>query len=114
MRISDWSSDVCSSDLVDGVIGNSEKLRPESYAGAGGPRVDVGDIMSAAETAHHLVTGFEDRARAFVQVQNGCDHEIGRASCREKVCPYGYISVVAVSIKQKKKNLSYTHDTIHK
>lgn len=69
---------------VDGVIGNSEKLRPESYAGAGGPRVDVGDIMSATETAHHLVTGFEDRARAFVQVQNGCDHR-----CTFCIIPYG-------------------------
>ncbi|MGH6618277.1 MAG: tRNA (N(6)-L-threonylcarbamoyladenosine(37)-C(2))-methylthiotransferase MtaB [Alphaproteobacteria bacterium] len=69
---------------VDSVIGNGEKLRPESYAGAGGPRVEVGDIMAAEETAHHLVTGFEDRARAFVQVQNGCDHR-----CTFCIIPYG-------------------------
>ena len=69
---------------VDSVIGNGEKLRPESYAGAGGPRIDVGDIMAVEETAHHLITGFEDRARAFVQVQNGCDHR-----CTFCIIPYG-------------------------
>ncbi|MPY73366.1 MAG: tRNA (N(6)-L-threonylcarbamoyladenosine(37)-C(2))-methylthiotransferase MtaB [Alphaproteobacteria bacterium] len=69
---------------VDSVIGNGEKLRPESYAGAGGPRVDVGNIMATEETAHHLITGFEDRARAFVQVQNGCDHR-----CTFCIIPYG-------------------------
>jgi len=74
---------------VDRVIGNGEKLRPESYAQtANSLRVDVGDIMEAHEaideTAHHLITGFDDRARAFVQVQNGCDHR-----CTFCIIPYG-------------------------
>src|SRR5260370_41841953 len=47
-------------------------------------KIKVNDIMAVRETAAHLVDGFEDRARAFVQVQNGCDH-------RSTVCiiPYG-------------------------
>jgi threonylcarbamoyladenosine tRNA methylthiotransferase MtaB len=69
---------------VDTVIGNAEKLRPESYASAGRTGVHVDDIMSVEETAHHLITGFEDRARAFVQVQNGCDHR-----CTFCIIPYG-------------------------
>jgi threonylcarbamoyladenosine tRNA methylthiotransferase MtaB len=72
---------------VDRVIGNAEKLRAESYTDAAAERVDVGDIMdaeAAAETASHLITGFDDRARAFVQVQNGCDHR-----CTFCVIPYG-------------------------
>ena len=72
---------------VDRVIGNGEKLRPESYAPDGTARVQVDDVMAAeavAETAQHLITGFEDRARAFVQVQNGCDHR-----CTFCIIPYG-------------------------
>ena len=69
---------------VDQVLGNAEKLRPESYADPGGERVRVNDIMAVRETAAHLVTGFAGRARAFVQVQNGCDHR-----CTFCVIPYG-------------------------
>ena len=69
---------------VDTVIGNAEKLRPESYRSSTDARVHVDDIMAVEETAHHLITGFEDRARAFVQVQNGCDHR-----CTFCIIPYG-------------------------
>ncbi len=69
---------------VDRVLGNAEKLRRESFAAATGERVRVNDIMSVRETAHQLVTGFAGRARAFVQVQNGCDHR-----CTFCVIPYG-------------------------
>ena len=69
---------------VDRVIGNSEKLQPESYADGLSDRVAVDDIMTVRDTAHHLITGFDDRARAFVQVQNGCDHR-----CTFCVIPYG-------------------------
>jgi threonylcarbamoyladenosine tRNA methylthiotransferase MtaB len=67
---------------VDRVLGNLEKLRPESWAAdaIGG----VSDIMSARETAAHLVTEFAGRARAFVQVQQGCDHR-----CTFCVIPFG-------------------------
>jgi threonylcarbamoyladenosine tRNA methylthiotransferase MtaB len=71
---------------VDRVIGNAEKMRPESWApdfGAG-ERVRVDDIMAIRETALHLADGFDGRARAFVQVQNGCDHR-----CTFCIIPYG-------------------------
>jgi threonylcarbamoyladenosine tRNA methylthiotransferase MtaB len=61
-------------DEVDQVLGNAEKLRAASYREAAARPVLVDDIMTARETAHHLVAGFEGRARAFVQVQQGCDH----------------------------------------
>jgi threonylcarbamoyladenosine tRNA methylthiotransferase MtaB len=67
---------------VDRVLGNVEKLQAESWApGAAG---SVSDIMSARETAAHLVTEFAGRARAFVQVQQGCDHR-----CTFCVIPFG-------------------------
>lgn len=67
---------------VDHVIGNIEKMRGETFAllarsGDGDyrqPREQVGDIMTARETAHHLISGFGLRARAFVEIQQGCDH----------------------------------------
>ena len=59
---------------VDRVIGNREKLTIEGYAPDAGARAMVGDIMAVRETAGHLIAGYEGRARAFVQVQNGCDH----------------------------------------
>jgi len=72
---------------VDGVLGNAEKLRADSFralAIAGGERVSVGDIMSVTEISPHLVDGLEGRARAFVQVQTGCDHR-----CTFCIIPYG-------------------------
>ncbi len=68
---------------VDLVLGNAEKLKPESYRGDG-TRVAVGDIMTLKETAAHLVDGFENRARAFIEVQQGCDHR-----CTFCVIPFG-------------------------
>jgi len=60
---------------VDHVIGNEEKLKAETFAGLNGhPEVRVADIMTVRETASHLVKGFDGRARAFVQIQQGCDH----------------------------------------
>jgi len=69
---------------VDLVLGNDAKAAPGAYAGADGPRVRVNDIFSLRETAHHLVDGLKDRARAYVEVQNGCDHR-----CTFCVIPYG-------------------------
>jgi threonylcarbamoyladenosine tRNA methylthiotransferase MtaB len=74
---------------VDRVLGNDDKMRPESWTAAtlsaeGAERVWVNDIMSVEETAGHLIQGFEDRARAFIQVQNGCDHR-----CTFCIIPYG-------------------------
>jgi threonylcarbamoyladenosine tRNA methylthiotransferase MtaB len=59
---------------VDQVLGNMEKLDPVSFGVASNEKILVNDIMSVTETAGHLIDGLEGRARAFVQVQNGCDH----------------------------------------
>ena len=81
---------------VGRVIGNEEKLDAKSWHatrdvlatpafGIGREeKVAVNDIMSVTETAAHLVDGLEGRARAFVQVQNGCDHR-----CTFCIIPYG-------------------------
>jgi threonylcarbamoyladenosine tRNA methylthiotransferase MtaB len=70
---------------VDLVLGNAEKSQAGAYApAADGSRVRVNDIMSVRETAGHLIDGLKDRARAFVEVQNGCDHR-----CTFCVIPYG-------------------------
>ncbi|MDE0386096.1 MAG: tRNA (N(6)-L-threonylcarbamoyladenosine(37)-C(2))-methylthiotransferase MtaB [Defluviicoccus sp.] len=58
---------------VDRVLGNREKLSASSYA-AHAPQRAVGDIMAAREGAAHLIDGIEGRVRAFVQIQQGCDH----------------------------------------
>ena len=75
---------------VDKVVGNSEKMRPETWAGMAADfigeteKVMVDDIMSVRETASHLIDGFGTRSRAYVQVQNGCDHR-----CTFCIIPYG-------------------------
>jgi threonylcarbamoyladenosine tRNA methylthiotransferase MtaB len=70
---------------VDRVIGNREKLEAASYFGLDTvERVRVNDIMSVKETASQFVDSFEGRARAFLQVQNGCDHR-----CTFCIIPYG-------------------------
>ena len=61
-------------DEVDQVLGNAEKLRAESYRAKAATPILVDDVMTARESAHHLVAGFDGRARAFVQIQQGCDH----------------------------------------
>ncbi|WP_417458838.1 tRNA (N(6)-L-threonylcarbamoyladenosine(37)-C(2))-methylthiotransferase MtaB [Kordiimonas sp.] len=74
------------------VIGNQEKLEAKSFVGLGragldlsnAPRVQVNDIFSVKETAGHLIDGFGERARAFVQIQNGCNHR-----CTFCIIPYG-------------------------
>jgi threonylcarbamoyladenosine tRNA methylthiotransferase MtaB len=59
---------------VNRVLGNEHKMKRESFAPDTNERVRVTDIMEVRETAEHLVEGFDGRARAFVQVQQGCDH----------------------------------------
>ena len=69
---------------VDQIIGNDLKLKAESWGLEGAERVKVNDIMSVKETAGHLIEGIEGQARAFIQVQNGCDHR-----CTFCIIPYG-------------------------
>jgi len=75
---------------VDLVIGNTEKMQPETWQSMAADfvgdteKVQVDDIMSVTETAGHLIDGFGTRSRAYVQVQNGCDHR-----CTFCIIPYG-------------------------
>ena len=75
---------------VTRVIGNHEKMQAETWVGLQAPdligvteKVQVDDIMSVRETAGHLIDGF-GRHRAYVQVQNGCDHR-----CTFCIIPFG-------------------------
>jgi threonylcarbamoyladenosine tRNA methylthiotransferase MtaB len=76
---------------ADRVLGNTEKLSGAAWAQtraafglADAPKAIVNDIMAVKETAAHLIEGFSDHTRAFVQVQNGCDHR-----CTFCIIPYG-------------------------
>jgi threonylcarbamoyladenosine tRNA methylthiotransferase MtaB len=73
---------------VDLVLGNTEKLQADSYVpdfGVGREaRPKVNDIMSVREAAGHMIDGFGERARAFIEVQNGCDHR-----CTFCIIPFG-------------------------
>ena len=68
---------------VDRVIGNEEKLDPRSWA-ADSRRIAVGDIMAVKRHAVHTVDSIEGHTRAFLQVQNGCDHR-----CTFCIIPFG-------------------------
>ncbi|MSO91853.1 MAG: tRNA (N(6)-L-threonylcarbamoyladenosine(37)-C(2))-methylthiotransferase MtaB [Rhodospirillales bacterium] len=62
---------------VDRVVGNLEKLDPDRLLGIGASaeaKIQVADIMTVRTTAGHLIQGFDGRTRAFVEVQQGCDH----------------------------------------
>lgn len=75
---------------VDVVLGNTEKMQPDIWRSLGSEfigqteTVRVDDIMSVTETAGHLIDGFGSRSRAYVQVQNGCDHR-----CTFCIIPFG-------------------------
>lgn len=74
---------------VDLVLGNDEKLkqenwRPRDFGIGETQRIVVNDIMAVRETALHMIDGLTDRTRAFVQVQNGCDHR-----CTFCIIPFG-------------------------
>lgn len=72
---------------VGQILGNEEKLSVQSYQDFGiskNEKVAVNDIMSVKKTAPQLIDGYEERSRAFVQVQNGCDHR-----CTFCIIPYG-------------------------
>ncbi len=75
---------------VDVVIGNTEKMQGATWSGLAADFIgesealQVDDIMSVTETAGHLIDGFGTRSRAYVQVQNGCDHR-----CTFCIIPFG-------------------------
>jgi len=75
---------------VDSVIGNTEKMQLSTWQSLAvdfigeTEKIQVDDIMSVTETAGHLIDGFGTRSRAYVQVQNGCDHR-----CTFCIIPFG-------------------------
>ena len=73
-----------SMEEVSAVLGNQEKMTAAPYLSLDTERAQVNDIMSVKETASHLVASFDGRARAFMQVQNGCDHR-----CTFCIIPFG-------------------------
>src|SRR3546814_18867332 len=105
MRISDWSSDVCSSDL------RQQIETPKHRRGAD----DIGrraakepfDLRCAA-AEHHQTHAHRNEG----EQRPGIGEQIGRASCREKVCQYVSISVVGVSLK-KKNPIQRNYETRH-
>src|SRR3546814_21172534 len=118
MRISDWSSDVCSSDLNSPLASWSRQRGRDSGAGArygGGLMRHVAIVGSgpagyytaeAPQKADDIAVDVIDRLPVpYGLIRTGVapDHQIGSASCRERVCKYVSISVVGVSLKKKTK-----------
>src|SRR3546814_21016188 len=98
MRISDWSSDVCSSDLLDAMGGALHAILDVTIVYPDGPC-----------TMADLIAGRVRNIRVYVRqlpIDAGLRGKNGRASCRERVCQYVLISVVSVSLK---KNNKYNH-----
>src|SRR3546814_13224815 len=104
MRISDWSSDVCSSDLSkvqlslasSGMFGDTWQLPLNNPF--------LPDAVRSEVCASNAISAADCAAAGTATSPND---QIGRASCRERVCPYVYISVVAVSLnKQNTNNIS--------
>src|SRR3546814_13671780 len=124
MRISDWSSDVCSSDLQglslaevalqNAVIYAGERRQGRALTGPADPEEKADTLFVHPDVRRMLMEGkaLTDGLRALClwgALQVDLIHiEIGRASCRERVCQYVSISVGAVSFKTKKINESYT------
>ena len=84
---------------VTQVLGNHDKLKPETWkklAASNAPSLLVSDIMEVRETASHMVDSFYEHTRAFLQIQQGCDHR-----CTFCIIPYG------------RGTVSYTHLRAH-
>ena len=69
---------------VDAVIGNRDKMDPTHYTAQAPEKARVSDIMAVRETAPHMASAFAEHARAFLEVQNGCDHR-----CTFCIIPFG-------------------------
>src|SRR3546814_11645164 len=95
MRISDWSSDVCSSDLVAQLAGLLKSVGGTEGVSAAQFR----DATGLGRKRSIQILEFFDRAGYTRRLRD--KHEIGRASCRERVCQYVEISVVAASLTKK-------------
>src|SRR3546814_14844870 len=108
MRMSDWSSDVCSSDLGRDPAFHAEPLdltRPPAPVKTAAAAIAVRPMISVppGSEAIKAVTAPDSIDEAHRLLDAG-RNEIGRASCRERVCQYVSISVGAVSLKKKPSN----------
>src|SRR3546814_18128168 len=102
MRISDWSSDVCSSDLlVCGLLGHRHLVRADERRRGQSGEVILGEAGLDLLVGLALVAGQGVGLHSEERQQRGAGVQIGRASCRESVCQYVSISGVAVSLKKK-------------
>ena len=84
------------------ILRANEKLEAAAFAPVA-DKVNVSDIMAVRETAPHMASAFADHARAFLEVQNGCDHR-----CTFCIIPYGRgnsRSVPAGAVLDKAKQL---------
>src|SRR3546814_17029308 len=116
MRISDWSSDVCSSDLVLENLNVASKNLPAGVAPAPGPDASgVGWVYQyVLKSDRHSLDELRAMQDWYLRYQlttppgvaevASVGGQIGRASCRERVCKSGWISVVAVTLKKKYKS----------
>jgi threonylcarbamoyladenosine tRNA methylthiotransferase MtaB len=77
------------------VLGNEEKLQPQNWLPGANDRVRVSEIMSPRKNHLHMIEGLTERTRAFVQVQNGCDHR-----CTFCIIPFGRGNSRSVEIAQ--------------
>src|SRR3546814_13644294 len=113
MRISDWSSDVCSSDLVEFLpsalhspcaIGSPEPIRsfrncrlthcyplvqPVGMSNADGAFLTIGELAKVLNLPQHLLRYWESHFQQLKPMQRSGNRQIGRAQCRESVCQYG-------------------------
>src|SRR3546814_11975342 len=96
MRISDWSSDVCSSDLQPAQPANAADFRDDRLA-------ILDRVADEGKSMDRDAAAFQRFDRQQAVVDRAEAGEIGRASCRERVCQYVEIAVVAVSLKKKKE-----------
>lgn len=126
------SEEIAGIDGVDAVIGNHEKLLPKTWrdlhnqapfqkgaamdaenvsatGGDASPIVMVNDIMTVRETTPHMIDGYGDRARAFLQIQNGCDHR-----CTFCIIPYGRGNSRSVAIPKIIEQAQRLVDAGHK
>src|SRR3546814_19942086 len=108
MRISDWSSDVCSSDLRSEMAAkganylrrNNMVRRDGWIVQLPGPDNALGQVKFDMRNDYAIYLHDTPAQHLFESAKR---HQIGRATCRERVCHYVYISVVAVSLKKKEK-----------
>src|SRR3546814_13593571 len=112
LRISDWSSDVCSSDL--GRFGDGRRPAQPAFLRRRERTFVTTSHLGTEHQPRHVQIARQRQRRVVAQFHSGTTgpaQQIGRATCRERVCQSVYISVVAASLKQKEKTETTTINT---